>query len=287
MFELYNEPARRALFFARYEASVLGSRTIEAEHLLVGILRVGDPLVVHLAGGGQAVEAIRKLVDQRVSRATPFATSIEIPFTKNAKRALEYTAEESRRLLHEHIGLEHLLLGLLRLDEGLAAEILKERRLVLASVRDALVLHVSANSPPPPEVARMLEATAPGGAACARPSGPVYVMAAIDGNYPGRRRTADDPGVGNFGSFSTVSFGERDDRPPDGRTHSIGPIWMSGTALAQFAMVVEGFLGSPVMVEDSALLGKFDIELQGTYDNADALIAALRDQLGLALTRRI
>ena len=84
-------------------------------------------------------------------------------------------------------------------------------------------------------------------------------------------------------SFSTVGFSTLADSTSDGRTHAIGPISMSAVTLTQFALVLEAFLDASVMVDDAAMGGSFDIELQGTYDNEDALIAALRDQLGLAL----
>jgi hypothetical protein len=61
---------------------------------------------------------------------------------------------------------------------------------------------------------------------------------------------------------------------------------MRGTTLPQFALVLEAFLGAPIIRADDAAMGAlFDIELHGEYDNAEALIAALRDQLGLVLTR--
>jgi ATP-dependent Clp protease ATP-binding subunit ClpA len=63
---------------------------------------------------------------------------------------LQYAAQEADRLLHRPIGPEHLLLGLLCHEQGLAWEILREHGLSLTSIREALVIHVSANSPPPP-----------------------------------------------------------------------------------------------------------------------------------------
>ena len=289
MFELYNEPARRSLFFSRYEASVIGSRTIETEHLLLGILRDRDPLVAHLLGTANVTpEALGQTIYARISQAgSPLATSIEIPFSEDAKLVLNYTAEEAHRLLHGYIGCEHLLLGLLRLEQGLAWDVLRDQGLSLTPVREALVLHVSANSPPPREIAGMLDGLLPGGASRARRSGPLYLMTALDGPSPGRRPAADDTGSAGFISMNTIGFGTRVDRPPDGRMHSIGPITMAGTTLAQFAQVLENFLGAPVVVDDSALHGTFEIELQGTYDKPADLIAALRDQLGLELASNL
>jgi hypothetical protein len=209
--------------------------------------------------------------------------SVEIPFTTDSKRALQYSAEEADRLLHRHIGCEHLLLGLLRLEQGLAWEILNERGLALASVRDALVVHVSATSPPPFEIARFLF---PDHERVPR-STPVYLMTALDGPSPGRHAATDDGGVsGSHASFSSIGFSTPDDDAPDRPLRSIGPISMSGTTLSAFAQVLEGFLGRPVL-DDTGLAGTFDIQLQGQYDDHDALIAALRDQLGLVLNRSL
>jgi uncharacterized protein (TIGR03435 family) len=84
-----------------------------------------------------------------------------------------------------------------------------------------------------------------------------------------------------------VDFSTAIDRPPDSM-RTIGPITMSGTTLANFAVALEEFLGGSVMVEDeSGLTGLFDIELRGQYDTAETLIAALRDQLGLVLTNSV
>jgi ATP-dependent Clp protease ATP-binding subunit ClpC len=129
MFERYTELARRALFFARYEASMLGGRAIETEHLLLGLLKDRELLITHLLDTSPVTaDAIRQLIYTRVGAATsPLDTSVEIPFSEDAKQVLEYTAEEANRLLHQHIGCEHLLLGLLRLERGLAWDVLRER----------------------------------------------------------------------------------------------------------------------------------------------------------------
>ena len=283
MFERYTEQARRSLFFSRYEAGQLGSLTIGTEHLLVGILKEREPLIEHLIGAaGVSANTVRQAIEERTgSPASPTAMSVEIPFTADAKRALQYAAEEADRLLHRHIGCEHLLLGLLRLEQGLAWEILQERGLALASVRDALVLHVSETSPLPTEIAKLLLSHVE---RAQRPAG-VYEMTALDGPSPGRRAAIDDAGVpGSHASFSSIGFSTPADDAADRALRSIGPISMSGTTLSEFAQVLEGFLGRPVL-DFTENTGTFDIELHGQYQDADALIAALRDQLGLVLEK--
>jgi ClpA/ClpB-like protein/uncharacterized protein DUF3738 len=289
MFERFNEPARRSLFFARYEASVLGSRSIETEHLLLGILRTRDPFIMPLLGSASVTaESLQGLINARVgTTSSPLDTSIEIPFSEDAKQVLECTVEEADRLLHREIGPEHVLLGLLRVERGLAWDVLREQGFDVTTVRAALVLHVGAASPPPPEIAGLLAGLVPGSTPRPRRAGPIYVMTALDGQNPGRRLAAEDDGSGDFMSTSKIGFTTRADRPPDGRMHSIGPISMRATTLPRFALALEEFLDAPVMVDDSLLAATFDIELQGEYDNPDALIAAVRDQLGLELTRSV
>ena len=284
MFERYTEAARRSLFFARYEASMLGSVAIETHHLLLGLLKDRDSLITHLVGNAHvSAETLRQLIYAGVgTRASPIALSVEIPFSTDTKRVLTYTAEEADRLLHRHIGPEHLLLGLLCLEQGLAWDILSQSGLRLEAVREALVMHVSATTAPPPEVLKMLAGVVPYDGPRARRTGNVYFLKAVDGSHPGRRLVMDDPGT--FSSFSLVEFNTAADSPPDGRIQSIGPLSMQGVTLPQFALALEAFLETPVILDgDLPASERYDIELRGTYENADALIPALRDQLGLEL----
>jgi hypothetical protein len=287
MFERYTEPARRALFFARYELSAIGGTTIETEHLLLGLLKVNDPVLAHLLETASVnADALRQQIYARVVPGSPVPQSVEIPFSTDAKQVLEYTAEEATRLLHHHIGTEHLLLGLLRHERGLAWQILSQSELKLPTIRDALVMHVSATTTPPPDVLKMLAGVVPHDGPRAQSTGSVYFLKAIDSSRPGRRLVMDDPTAGVSSSLRFVEFNTAADSSPDGRIRSIGPLSMQGVTLLQFALMLEAFLNEPVMVdEDGSMIDIFDIELHGTYDNADALIPALRDQLGLELTK--
>ena len=288
MFDRYTEPARRSLFFARYEISVIGGTAIETEHLLLGLLKEQDPLVSTLLATANATDdGLRQRIYARVAAAgTPPPQSIEIPFSTDAKHVLEYTLEEVERLLHPQIGPEHILLGLLSLERGLAWEVLSESGLTLPSVRDALVMHVSAPTLPPPEVLNMLVGIVPYDGERARRDGTMYWLTALEGSRPGRRPVTDDSAAGVFSGSSLVEFSTAANRPPDGHIHAIGPLSLHAATLPQFALVLEAFLDGPVILdEDVAVTERFDIELHGQYDNADALIVALRDQLGLVLTR--
>jgi ATP-dependent Clp protease ATP-binding subunit ClpC len=136
MFERYTEEARRALFFARYESSQYGALAIAPEHLLFGILRETGPLLERiLSTVPETIEAIRKSVADRIQRQEQVPTSVEIPFSTATKRVLQYGAEESDRLLDNYIGPEHLLLGLLREGDSVAASVLGDHGLQLDEVR--------------------------------------------------------------------------------------------------------------------------------------------------------
>ncbi len=139
MFEKYTEKARRVIFFARYEASQFGSPYIETEHLLLGLIREDKNLTNRFFPKANAsIDSIRKEIEGRTTIREKVSTSVDLPFSDESKRALNAAAEESERLSHKHIGTEHMLLGLLREERSVAAEILRERGLRLSMVRDEL-----------------------------------------------------------------------------------------------------------------------------------------------------
>src|SRR6195952_3584740 len=138
MFERYTEKARRVIFFARYEASQFGSPYIETEHLLLGLLREDKALTNRFLRSHATVESIRKQIEQHTTVREKVSTSVDLPLSNECKRVLAYAAEEAERLSHKHIGTEHLLLGLLREEKCFAAEILQERGLRLATIREEL-----------------------------------------------------------------------------------------------------------------------------------------------------
>jgi ATP-dependent Clp protease ATP-binding subunit ClpC len=150
MFERYTESARRALFFARYEASHLGAISIEVEHILLGLIREHEGLVSQVLQLARASPAdIRTEIESRAVFQQKIATSVEIPFTISTQRVLNFAAEEADRLLHTHIGPEHLLLGLLREESSAARSILTKHGLLLHDVR-AAVVKLLAEQPPAP-----------------------------------------------------------------------------------------------------------------------------------------
>jgi ATP-dependent Clp protease ATP-binding subunit ClpC len=140
MFERLTERARRALFFARDETSQLGSTSIDTEHLLLGLIREGKGLTDRLfADAGIGFDEIRDEVLRRVPARSKTSTSAEIPFSAAAERVLHHAAQEADRLLHDYVGTEHLLLGLLSEQGSVAADVLTSRGLRLDRVREQIV----------------------------------------------------------------------------------------------------------------------------------------------------
>lgn len=138
MFERYTEKARRVIFFARYEASQFGSPYIETEHLLLGLLREDKALTNRFLRGPADSEDIRRQIEQSTPISEKVSTSVDLPLSEECRRVLAYAAEQADALSHKHIGTEHLLLGLLREEKCFGAELLHERGLRLAGVREEL-----------------------------------------------------------------------------------------------------------------------------------------------------
>jgi ATP-dependent Clp protease ATP-binding subunit ClpA len=139
MFEHYTEKARRVIFFARYEASQFGADAIETDHILLGLLREDAGLTSRFFRNPEAnIETIREKIKASAGLRERVSVNIDMPLSDTAKCALAFAAEESELLGNHHIGTEHLLLGLLREEGSLAANILAELGLRLADARQAL-----------------------------------------------------------------------------------------------------------------------------------------------------
>lgn len=134
MFERYTEKARRAVFFARYEASQFGSECIETEHLLLGILRDNKELVQQILPKVD-FESVRRDVEKGATPGIQVPTSVDLPLSEHAKLALTYAMEEADHFNSKRIGTEHLLLGLLRNDEFASAKLLAPFGATLESLR--------------------------------------------------------------------------------------------------------------------------------------------------------
>lgn len=153
MFERYTEKARRIIFFARYEASQFGSRTIEAEHLLLGLTREDRPLAIALLKTEAAIDSIRQQIEAHVTKRAQISTSVDLPLSPECKRMLAYGAEEAERLNHRHITPAHLLIGILRESSSLAASMLRDRQVTIEIARAHAAESIRASEQPPAAVA--------------------------------------------------------------------------------------------------------------------------------------
>src|ERR1041384_7433019 len=135
MFERYTEKARRVIFFSRYEASQYGSPYIETEHLLLGLMREDRTL---FAGTGDTSAFQKELESQIPHHGEKTSTSVDLPMSAEAKRVLEYATEEADGLSHPHIDTGHLLLGLLRLGDCVAAVFLRKHDFDYETYREAM-----------------------------------------------------------------------------------------------------------------------------------------------------
>jgi uncharacterized protein (TIGR03435 family) len=151
MFNRFTARARRVLFYARSQVSQLGSLAIEPEHILLGVLDEGNGLGCRiLARTGVVLDDFRSDIVRRLTGGEKVPESDEIPFSAPCKRALEYAAEEADRLLHNDVGTEHLLLGLLREERSVAADVLAARGVRIEAVREAIVELLSRGEQPEP-----------------------------------------------------------------------------------------------------------------------------------------
>jgi len=137
MFEKFTEKAKRILFLARYEASQQGNKVIGTEHLLLGLLKEGEETTRELfTRANVSMELLRAELEQSGPIREKLSTSVEIPFSEETKKVLQYAEEEAERLMHPHIGTEHTLLGLLRMENSVAGRMLAERGMRLYAVRE-------------------------------------------------------------------------------------------------------------------------------------------------------
>lgn len=152
MFERFTDRARRIAVLAQEEARQLNHNYIGTEHLLLGMLAEGEGVAAKtLDKFGLTLAQVREKVREKVGEEEAEAPSGHIPFTPRAKRMLEEGLREALLLAHNYIGTEHMLLGLVRLGQGRAVEVLTELGIELPQVRSAVIeLLGSYTSPPSP-----------------------------------------------------------------------------------------------------------------------------------------
>jgi ATP-dependent Clp protease ATP-binding subunit ClpC len=139
VFERFTDRARRTVVFAQEEARMLNHNYIGTEHILLGLLREDEGVAAKaLTTLGVSLEAVRRDVGEIVGRGSE-APHGHIPFTPRAKKVLELSLREALQLGHNYIGTEHILLGLIREGEGVAAQVLQKLGADLNRVRQTVV----------------------------------------------------------------------------------------------------------------------------------------------------
>ena len=192
MFERFTEKAIKVIMLAQEEARRLGHNFVGTEQILLGLIGEGTGVAAKvLKSMGVNLKDARVEVEKIIGRGSGFV-AVEIPFTPRAKRVLELSLEEARQLGHNYIGTEHLLLGLIREGEGVAARVLENLGVDLAKVRT--------------QVIRMLGETAEVGAG---------------GSSGGAKGSTKTPTLDEFGSNLTQQAGEGKLDPVVGRQHEI------------------------------------------------------------------
>ncbi|NJL91512.1 MAG: ATP-dependent Clp protease ATP-binding subunit [Coleofasciculaceae cyanobacterium SM2_1_6] len=189
MFERFTEKAIKVIMLAQEEARRLGHNFVGTEQILLGLIGEGTGVAAKvLKSMGVNLKDARIEVEKIIGRGSGFV-AVEIPFTPRAKRVLELSLEEARQLGHNYIGTEHLLLGLIREGEGVAARVLENLGVDLGKVRT--------------QVIRMLGETA---------------EVSAGGGTQGRTKT---PTLDEFGSNLTVMAAEGKLDPVVGRAKEI------------------------------------------------------------------
>jgi ATP-dependent Clp protease ATP-binding subunit ClpC len=139
MFERFTEKARRVVVLAQEEARKLNQNYIGTEHLLLGLIREEDGIAAKaLESLNISLEDVHLQVEELIGRGTYVPTG-HIPFTPRAKKVLELSLREALQLGHNYIGTEHILLGLIREGEGVAAQVLLALGADLDKVRSAVI----------------------------------------------------------------------------------------------------------------------------------------------------
>ena len=146
MFDRFTDRAKKVMSFARQEAMKFNHEYIGTEHILLGLVQEGSGVAANvLKNMSIDLEKIRHEVEKIVKTGPSMVTMGQLPFTPRAKKVLELSLEEASQLSHNYIGTEHLLLGLIRENEGIAAQVLMNLGVKLDDVREEVLEFLGAS----------------------------------------------------------------------------------------------------------------------------------------------
>ena len=146
MFDRFTDRAKKVMSFARQEAMKFNHEYIGTEHILLGLVQEGSGVAANVLKNMTIdLEKIRHEVEKIVKTGPSMVTMGQLPFTPRAKKVLELSLEEASQLSHNYIGTEHLLLGLIRENEGIAAQVLMNLGVKLDEVREEVLEFLGAS----------------------------------------------------------------------------------------------------------------------------------------------
>jgi ATP-dependent Clp protease ATP-binding subunit ClpC len=186
MFERFTDRARKVMALANQEAQRFNHEYIGTEHILLGLVKEGSGVGANVLKNLDVdLRKVRLEVEKLVRAGPEMVTMGKLPQTPRAKKVIEYAIEEARNLNHNYVGTEHLLLGLLREHDGVAAQVLMNLGLKLEEVRE--------------EVLNLLGAGAEGGDAGGEAGGPPAAAAARPRKAAGGQERSKTPALDSFG----------------------------------------------------------------------------------------
>ena len=166
MFDRFTERARKVIILAKEEAKRFNHDYIGTEHILLGLIKEGESVAAAvLQNLGLSLDTIRLEVEKLVQFGPSTIVSGDIPFTPKAKKVIELAMDEARRLGHNYIGTEHLLLGLIKEGEGVASHVLMNVGLDLNKVRAEVIKLLGSSTPSGSGGTGAGQSTPPAGAA--------------------------------------------------------------------------------------------------------------------------
>jgi ATP-dependent Clp protease ATP-binding subunit ClpC len=149
MWERFTERAKHVVSAAREEATRLGSEYVRTEHILLGLCREPDGIAARaLENLGVNLDELSLEIEHQIQKGNAVVSNDDIAFTPRAKKVLELAVEEARRFNHNYIGTEHILLGLVKEGEGIAAKVLQDMKIDLEKIQAEVIRLLGDSSKP-------------------------------------------------------------------------------------------------------------------------------------------
>ncbi len=218
MFERFTDRARKVMALANQEAQRLNHEYIGTEHILLGLVKEGSGVGANVLKNLDVdLRKVRLEVEKLVKAGSEMVTMGKLPQTPRAKKVIEYAIEEARNLNHNYVGTEHLLLGLLREHDGVAAQVLMNLGLKLEEVRADVLNRLGASG----------QETSEGGPSAGLSEGPGSSSSSMGGSSssssgaPASKGKSKTPALDSFGRDLTELARENQLYPVIGRTSEI------------------------------------------------------------------